>query len=106
MSWIILGILFLIITVWSLKGANIVEYNYKKIEKVHHVTVWKLIILFIIYCLPVIGIMAFVAYNILFFMMASTKIHNNWKYYIIELSNKNFLHRILGTVINILTKEI
>ena len=29
MGWIILGIVFLAVTVWSLKGTTIVEYCYK-----------------------------------------------------------------------------
>ena len=43
--------------------------------------VWMLIIAFIIYCIPIIGIY-------------------------IELSKENVLHRILGTVACYLTKEV
>lgn len=63
-------------------------------------------IAFIIYCIPIIGIMAFIAYHIWFFILASRKPHHSYEYLIIELSKENVLHRILGTVACYLTKEV
>lgn len=82
------------------------EYHYQNRVDEHHVAVWMLIIAFIIYCIPIIGIMAFIAYHIWFFILASRKPHHRYEYLIIELSKENVLHRILGTVACYLTKEV
>lgn len=77
-----------------------------KAEVVAKFAVWMLIIAFIIYCIPITGIMAFIAYHIWFFILASRKPHHSYEYLIIELSKENVLHRILGTVACYLTKEV
>lgn len=66
MGWIILGIVFLAVTVWSLKGTTIVEYHYKNRVSEQYVPVWVLLFAFAIYCIPVMGILAFIAYLIMF----------------------------------------
>lgn len=106
MGWIILGIVFLVVTIWSLRGTTFAEYHCKNRVDEHHVAVWMLIIAFIIYCIPIIGIMAFITYHIWFSILVSRKPHNSYEYFIIELSKKNVLHRILGTVVCYLTKEV
>jgi hypothetical protein len=106
MGWIILGIVFLVVTIWSLRGTTFAEYHYQNRVDEHHVAVWMLIIAFIIYCIPIIGIMAFIAYHIWFSILASRKPHHSYEYLIIELSKENVLHRILGTIACYLTKEV
>ena len=107
MGWIILGIVFLVVTIWSLRDTTFVEYYHENAVDEHHATVWMMIIAFIIYCIPIIGIMAFIAYNIWFFILASRKPkHNRYEYLIIELSKENVLHRIFKIVANCLTKEV
>lgn len=106
MEWIILGIVFLVVTIWSLKGTTFAEYHYKNRVDEHHIPVWMLIIAFVVYCIPIIGIMAFIAYHIWFFILANRKPHQEYKYLILELSKENVLHRILGAVVHYLTREI
>lgn len=106
MGWIILGIVFLAVTVWSLKGTTIVEYRYKDKMDEHHVPVWALLIAFVLYCVPFIGILVFIAYHVWFIAFASTKPHYECEYYIMELSSKNILHRILGAIVRVLNKTI
>lgn len=106
MGWIILGIVFLAVTIWSLKGTTIAEYHYKNRVDEHHIPIWMLLLAFMVYCIPIIGIMGFIAYHIWFFILASRKPHNDYEYWIIELSSKNTLHRILGSIVAILTKTI
>ena len=106
MGWIISGIAFLVMTIWSLRGTTFAEYHYQNKVGEHHVAVWMLIIAFIIYCIPIIGIMAFIAYHVWFLILASRKPHYSHEYLIIELSKENVLHRILGTVACYLTKEV
>lgn len=106
MGWIILGIVFLAVTVWSLKGTTIVEYCYKDKVDEHHVPVWALLIAFVLYCVPFIGILVFIAYHVWFIVFAYTKPYNEREHYIMELSNKNILHRILGAIVRVLNKTI
>lgn len=106
MIWIIVGIVLLAVTIWSLKGTTFAEYHYQNRVGEYYVAVWMLIIAFIIYCIPIIGIMAFIAYHIWFFILASRKPHHSYEYLIIELSKENMLHRILGTVAYYLTKKV
>ena len=106
MIWIILGIVFLVMTIWSLRGITIAEYHYKNRVDEYHVPVWILLIAFVIYCIPIMGILAFISYHIWFFALVSRKPHNDYEYWIIELSSKNTLHRILGAVVSVLNKTI
>ena len=106
MGWIILGIVFLAVTAWSLKGATIVEYHYKNRVSEQHVPVWVLLFAFAIYCIPIMGISAFIAYLIMFSAFVNSKPHDEYEYHIIELSNKNILHRILSAIVRVLNKTI
>lgn len=101
MMWILLGIIFFVITLWSLKGASVVEYHYECKNR-EYAPVWFLIIALILYCIPIIGIITFILYNIVFFVLARRKPHNNPSYVLIELSDKNLLHKILNTIIQLL----
>lgn len=106
MGWIILGIVFLAVTVWSLKGTTIVEYCYEDKVDEQHIPVWALLIAFVLYCIPLFGIAVFILYHVIFFVLASTKPHDEYEYYIMELSNKNILHRIFRVVVRVLNKTI
>lgn len=106
MGWIILGIVFLAVTVWSLKGTTIVEYCYKDKVDEQHVPVWVLLVAFVLYCVPFVGIAVFIVYHIMFFVFTNTKPHNECEYYIMELSSKNILHRIFRAVVRVLNKTI
>lgn len=64
MDWVILGLVLLVVTYWSLKGTIIAEYRYENRVDEHHVPVWILLIAFVIYCIPIMGILAFIAYHI------------------------------------------
>lgn len=106
MGWIILGLIFLVVTIWSLKGTTIAEYYSKNRIDEHHVPIWVLFLAFLIYCIPGAGSIVFIAYLAGFFILANRKPHNGYEYWIIELSPKNTLHRILGCIATILTKTI
>lgn len=110
MIWIILSIIFTIITVASLRGATIVKYEYAKIVDKGNasIPVWLALITFLVYCIPIFGILIFIAYNIWFFHSCVRKKPSKYDYrcYKIELSDNNVLHKILKSVINLLTKEL
>lgn len=116
MIWIILGVVFFAVTVWSLKGTTFVYYKrdltytgYSNVEiKAQFVPIWVLIVIFPICCIPVINLLAFIIYNIWFFTLAS---RNPYKYHgyeflVINLSSKNTLHKIAKAVGNFLAKPI
>lgn len=106
MYWILLGIIFLWVTVWSLKGITFVEYfNGRKIDK-YHATVWMMIVAFIIYCIPVLNILAFVIYILCFTVITFSKPKAHSDGYYAELSEENKLHRVLNKIAYYLTKEL
>ena len=106
MIWIILGLVFLVVTYLSLKGTVIEEYSGRDKVDEYHIPVWVLLMLGLLYIVPTLGIVIFVAYNITFLIFACRK-PNVWDdKYILKLSNKNILHKILRGVINFLTKSI
>lgn len=106
MSWIILGLVFLVVTYLSLKGTVLEEYSGKDKVDEYHVPMWVLLILGLLYIIPIFGIIGFIAYNIVFLIFALRKPAKYYNRIILRLSGKNILHRILGGVIYFLTKEI
>ena len=106
MVWIILGLVFLVVTYLSLKGTVIEEYEGRNYVGECHVPIWVLLVLGLLYIVPVFGIILFIAYNITFLIHAmwEPKKWNNRQ--ILKLSNKNVLHKILTSVIHFLTKDI
>lgn len=107
MGHIILSIVFLVVTVWSLKGTTFAEYCFSDRVGEYHAAVWMAVIAFIFYCIPIINIIVFIGYCIWFFILASRNPqHRHGCYLIIELSKENVLHRILGITARYLTKEL
>lgn len=106
MSWIILGLVFLVVTYLSLKGTIIEEYAGRGYVGEYHVPIWVLLVLGLLYIVPLFGIIMFIAYNIAFLIHALWKPKKCSDRYILKLSNKNVLHKILTSVIHFLTKGI
>lgn len=106
MIWIILGLVFLVVTYLSLKGTIIEVYNGKNKIDEYYIPVWVLLVLGLFYIIPVFSIIVFIVYLIIFLMGAIRK-PDYWDDRIIfRLSSKNILHRILRIVIHFLTKHI
>lgn len=106
MIWIILGLVFLVVTYWSLKGTVIEEYAGRNYVGEEHVPLWMLLVAGLIYMIPIFGIIVFIAYNIMFFVHAAWKPKRYCNRLIFKLSDKNILHKILKWFINFLTKDI
>lgn len=106
MSWIILGLVFLVVTYLLLKGTVIEEYNDKKYIDEYHLPRYVLLILGVLYIIPVLGIVVFIIYNIVFLVYATRKPKYYENRFILKLSDKNILHKILAGVIHFLTKGI
>ena len=106
MVWIILGLVFLVVTYLSLKGTIIEEYAGKNYIGEVYIPVWMLLVTGLIYMIPVFGIIVFIAYNIMFFIHAAWGPKRYCNRLIFKLSDKNIFHKILSSVINFLTKSI
>ena len=106
MGWIILGLVFLVVTYLSLKGTVFEEYSGKNKVDERYVPMWVLLVLGLLYIIPILGIIVFIAYNITFLVCTTWKPARYYDRIIIKLSDKNVLHRMLKWFINFLTKEI
>lgn len=109
MIWIIVGVIFFIVTTWSLKGTTFVKYNDEKRVAEFHAPIWTLIIAFIGYCIPYISPLLFITYSIWFLTLVARKsIYDDLftEYIIIELSEKNALHRVLISIGKFLIRTI
>lgn len=95
-------------TIWSLKGTTFAEYHNKNRIGEFHVPVWALVIAFVIYCIPYAGFILFIPYSIWFLVLAARKPHYRdlSDYLIIELSDKNALHRMIISIGKLLTRTI
>ena len=102
MVWIILGLVFLVVTYLSLKGTVIEEYEGRNYVGECHVPIWVLLVLGLLYIVPVFGIILFIAYNITFLIHAMWKPKKWSNRQILKLSN----NKILTSVIHFLTKDI
>lgn len=109
MIWIIVGVIFFIVTIWSLKGTTFVKYNDEKRVSEFHAPIGILIIAFIGYCIPYISLLLFITYSIWFLTLVARKsIYDDLftEYIIIELSEKNALHRVLISIGKFLIRTI
>lgn len=116
MTWIILGVVFFAVTAWSLKGTTFVYCERRLIGacyqnivvKKQYVPIWVLIVIFLICCIPVINLLSFITYTIWFFTLAfrNPDKYHGYEFLVINLSNKNTLHKIAKAVGNFLTKPI
>ena len=116
MIWIILGIIFFVVIIWSLKDTTFVYYKrdfthagYGNVKiKEQLIPIWVLIVIFPICCIPVINLLAFIIYNIWFFTLATRNPNKyyGWRFLVINLSSRNTLHKIAKVIGNFLTKPI
>lgn len=106
MGWIILGLVFLVVTYLSLKGTVIEEYSGRNKVDERYIPMWVLLVAGFLYIIPIMGIIVFIAYNVMFFVHAAWKPKRYCDRLIFKLSDKNVLHRILKGITHFLTKSI
>lgn len=106
MIWIILGLVFLAVTYLSLKGTIIEEYFDEDLKDKYCVPIWLLIVLGLLYTLPIVGIIFFIIYIIIFCVCTTWKPKMGHDRLIFKTSDKNVLHRILKSITHFLTKNI
>lgn len=99
-------IVFLVLTIWLIKGATFTEYYGKIKSSEYKIPVWLAIIAFIVYCIPFINIVVFVWFFIWFCVRAAKKPQHTFDGILICLNNKNILHNILRKVGKFFSKPI
>lgn len=106
MGWIILGLVFLAVTYLSLKDTIIEEYSGRNKVDERYIPMWVLLVAGFLYIIPIMGIIVFIAYNVMFFVHAAWKPKRYCDRLIFKLSDKNVLHRTLKGITHFLTKSI
>lgn len=106
-TWLILGTMFFIVTLWLLWGTSFDKYYGKNKVDEYHTPVWALLIIYIIYIAPILGIFAFLLFCILFSVYCNRKPSNiDSAYFILKVNRRNVLHRIVFFMGKLLTKTI
>lgn len=106
MGWIILGVVLLVLTYWSLKDTVLEDYNGLLKTEEYHVPVRVLLILGLLYIIPILGIISFIVYIVAFIVYASMEPERYEYTTVLRLSSKNMLHRILRAIGRVLNKTI
>lgn len=107
MSWFILSIVFLLITIWMLKGTTFTSYQGKYEDNSFYMPIWGLFILYLLYLIPYCGVIFFIVWVIWFYIWSFAKPHGSYNEYIlITLSEKNKIHKLLRAIHNFLNKPI
>lgn len=107
MSWVVLSIVFLLITIWMLRGTTFVSYCGKHEQGSFYMPMWGLFLLYLLYLIPYCGVIFFIVWVIWFYIWSFAKPHGSHSEYIlITLSEENKLHKILRAIHNFVTKPI
>lgn len=102
----ILTLVFLVLTIWLIKGATFVEYYSRTRDSEYKVPFWAAIIAFIVYSVPLMNIFVFIGFFIWFCIKAAKEPQQGCYGILIELNDKNTLHNILVKVGKFFSKPI
>lgn len=106
-TWLILGTIFFIVTLWLLWGTSFDKYYGKNKVGEYHVPVWVLLIIYFIYITPVFGVLAFLIFCALFTVDYNRKpTVSDSTYFILKVNRRNVLHKIVFFLGKLLTKTI
>jgi hypothetical protein len=107
MSWVISRIVFLLITIWMLRGTTFASYTGRHKEDEFNMTLWVLLIMYLLFLIPYCGVLFFIAWVVWFCIWSFAKPHGSYnKYVLITLSEKNRLHKVFRAIYNFVTKQI
>lgn len=93
MIYVIIWLLCTLLTYFSWKGTKINVYSYGEYKKTEHIPRYVAIIFCVGYMLPIFNLCLFLFYNI-WFVVTATRTSGTWDYWILELSDKNWFHRV------------
>lgn len=107
MSWFVLSIVFLLITIWMLRGTTFTSYTGRYKEDEFNMPLWFLLIMYLLFLIPYAGVLFFITWVVWFCIWSSAKPHGSYNEYIlITLSEKNKLHKVFRAIYNFITKPI
>lgn len=107
MTWVILSIVFLLVTLWLLKGTTFYSYYGKRIESEWNMPLWAVLLLWLAFMIPYVGPIFFILWVLWFIIWSNIKPHGfSAEYILIGLDNKNILHRVIKKFVNLINKPI
>lgn len=90
-----------------LRGATFVFYIGRDKRYEFYMPVWVLLIMYLLFLIPYIGVLFFIIWVVKFCICSFTKPHDSYyEYTLITLSEKNKLHRMFKAIYNFITKPI
>lgn len=107
MTWVISSIVFLLVTLWMLRGTTFHSYCGKRKESEWNMPLWAVFLMWLVYIVPYVGYLFFILWVIWFVIWANVKPHGSYNEYIlITLCDKNVLHKAIIGFVNLITKPI
>ena len=112
MWWMIIAIIFILITICILKNTHVKVYNsnyYTKLQEEYdlEVPVWALLLIVLVYLIPIANIIAFVAFLVFYI------VHAVWdprecvgETHVFSLNGNNWVTKSLLVIKEILNKKI
>lgn len=112
MWWIIIAIIFILITICVLKDTHVKVYDsdyYAKLQEEYDLKlpVWALLLIVLVYLIPIVNIIAFVAFLVFYI------VHAVWdpkdcedKTHVFSLNGNNWVTKSLLAIKEILNKKI
>lgn len=112
MWWIIIAIIFILITICVLKDTHVKVYDsdyYAKLQEEYDLKlpVWGLLLIILVYLIPIVNIIAFVAFLIFYI------VHAVWdpkdcdeETHVFSLRGENWVGKILLKIKKILTVKV
>lgn len=111
--WLIIGIIFILITTYVLKDTHVKVYNsscgYAKLQEEYDLKlpVWALLLIVLVYLIPIVNIIAFVAFLVFYI------VHAVWgpkeyggETHVFSLNGNNWVTKSLLAIKEILNKKI
>lgn len=107
MTWVILSIVFLLVTLWLLKGTTFYSYfgEYKQSE--WNMPLWAVFLMWLFFMMPYVGPIFFIIWVIWFIIWSNAKPHGySSEYVLISLDDKNLLHKAIRKFVGLINKPI
>lgn len=113
MWWIIISIIFILITICVLKDTHIkVYYHYYRDDEHadeydYKLPIWALLLIVLIYLIPVVNIVVFVSFSICYIIhTVGDLIDYGDKIYVLSLNGNNWVTKSLLAIKEILNKKL
>ena len=109
MWWIIIAIIFILITVYILKGTHVKVYFYTRLLEEYdlELPIWALLLIVLVYLIPLINIVAFISF-LVYYIVHTVWNPEDWgdKFRVFSLNRKNWVTKSLLAIKEILNKKI